>query len=183
MWSLVRPAIVALISLILLYQPILSYAADTAIAYFNISGTVPTVFSVTTRGVPGDLDLTPNVTVSRRRIGLMHLKYNVNVASLTISSDTASGGPESTSGAVYNFQGAGFQVEFDAACASVDPAYNSPFTLTNVGTDVKSPLAANLVTTGIEEDCEVLASWQGTAAAIPLAGVYKLSVTITMISQ
>ncbi len=175
-------AITFFFSLALIYSPFVR-AADTAIAYFNLSGTVPTVFSITTRGLPGDLDLTPNVTVDRRRIGLMHLKYNRNIASLTISSDTASGGPESTSGAVYNFAGSGFQVSIAAGCLSVAPAYNSPFTLPVAGVDVKSPLAANLVTTGIEEDCEILASWQGTTATLPLAGVYKMAVTITMISQ
>lgn len=172
----------ALITLILAFQPA-SYAADTAIAMFELSGTVPSVFSVTTRGLPGDLDLTPNVTVNNRRIGLMHLKYNVNVASLTISSNTASGGPESTSGVAYTFQGAGFQISIEPGCASVDATYNSPFTLTNMGTDIKSTLAGALINSGIEEDCEVLASWQGTSSKLPLAGVYKLAVTVTMVSQ
>lgn len=158
-------------------------AADTAIGYFNVSGNVPVFFSLTTRGIPGDLDLTPNVVVNNRPIGLLHLKYNVNVASLTISSDTASGGPESISGATYAFQGGGFNVSFDPACTSVDPAYNAPFILTNAGTDVKSAGSAALVANGVEEDCEVFASWQGTAASLPLAGLYALSVTVTMVSQ
>ena len=158
-------------------------AADTAFGYFNVSGTVPTFFSLTTRGVPGDLDLTPNVVVNNRAIGLMHLKFNVNMASLTVSSDTASGGPEATSGAVYNFQGAGFGVSVNATCASVDAAYNAPFILTNAGTDIKSAAANVLVGSGIEEDCELYASWQGTSAKIPLAGAYALAITITMISQ
>lgn len=176
----VRKTIIALMTLIIGYQPIT--VADTAIAVFDLSGTVPTIFSITTRGLPGDLDLTPNVTVSNRRIGLIHLKYNVNVASLVISSDTASGGPESTSGAIYTFQGGGFQVAVDPACTSVAPAYNTPFTLTNAGTDIKSALAGALVNSGIQEDCEITASWQGTSAKLPLAGVYKLGVTLTMTS-
>lgn len=178
---LARVVIVA-IFLAILATPT-SFAADTAIAYFNISGTVPTFFSVSARGLPGDLDLTPNVTVNNRRIGLLHFKYNVSIASLTISSDTASGGPETSGGAVYNFQGGGFGVSFDPACTTVDPTYNTPFTLTNAGIDVKSALAAALTTTGIEEDCEVYASWQGTSAKLPLAGVYSLSITVTMVSQ
>ncbi len=180
MWQQMRILKILLMSLVL-FQP--THAADIAIASFNLSGTVPAIFSITTLGLPGDLDLTPNVTVNNRRIGLLHFKYNINVASITISSDTASGGPEATSGAVYNFQGGGFQVSVDNACASVDPAYNTPFTLTNAGTDIKSPLSAALVNSGIEEDCEVFGSWQGTNAALPLAGVYKLAVTITMTSQ
>jgi hypothetical protein len=158
------------------------FAADTAIATFNVSGTVPTFFSVTARGMPGDLDLTPNVTVNNRRLGLLHFKYNMSMASLTISSSTASGGPEALSGAVYNFQGSGFGVSVDAACTSVDATYNTPFTLSNAGTDIKSALAAALVTNGIEEDCEVYGSWQGTNASLPLAGVYAMSVLVTMVS-
>lgn len=171
------------VAAVIMMFPAGSFGADTSIAVIELSGTVPTVFSVTTRGLPGDLDLTPKVVVDKRRIGLLHFKYNVNVATMVISSDTLSGGPESTSGAAYVFAGAGFQVSFDATCTSVAPAYNSPFTLTNTGTDVKSALASALINSGIEEDCEVLASWQGTTSSLPLAGVYKLGVTITMTSQ
>jgi hypothetical protein len=156
--------------------------ADTSIALFDLSGTVPSYFSVTTRGIPGDLDLTPNVTVLNRPIGLLHFKYNINVGTLVISSDTASGGPEATSGATYNFQGGGFQVSIDSACASVAPTYYAPFTLTNAGIDVRSVLAGALVNTGIEEDCQVLASWRGTTQKLPLAGLYKLGLTVTMTS-
>lgn len=176
-----RLKIFTLVLLMVFCQPTTT-AADTAIAIFDISGTVPAIFSLTTRGLPGDLDLSPNVTVTNRRIGLIHLKYNINVASLIISSSTASGGPESTSGAAYSFQGAGFQVSVSAGCASASPTYATPFTLTNAGTDIKSPLAAALVNSGIDEDCEVLASWQGTASKLPLAGVYKLGITVTMTS-
>ena len=157
-------------------------AADTTIASFNLSSTVPTVFSVTTRGVPGDLDLSPGVQVNNRRIGLVHLKYNANVASLVISSSTASGGPTSGGGAAYSFQGGGFKVSVSAGCTSVDPTYNTPFTLTNAGTDIKSVLSTALVS-GIEEDCDVLGSWTGTAAALPLAGVYSMQVQVTMMSN
>lgn len=166
-------------ALIALLRPIV-FAADTAIATFNISGTVPTYFSVTTRGTPGDLDLSPNVIVNNRRIGLMHFKYNTNVASLTVASSTASGGPEGPSGA-YNFQG-GFKVSVKAGCASADPAYNAAFVLTAGGTDIKSAGSAAL-TQGVEEDCEVLASWKGTNVSLPLAGVYTLNINVTMVSQ
>ena len=165
--------------IMLLLRPVAN-AADTSIASFNISGTVPTYFSVTTRGMASDLDLTPNVTVNNRRIGLMHFKYNANVASLTISSSTASGAPEGASGA-YNFQG-GFKVSVGAGCTSVDVAYNTPFVLTGVGTDIKS-VASTALANGVEEDCDLLASWRGTNQSLPLAGVYSLNINVTMISQ
>jgi hypothetical protein len=157
-----------------------AYAADTAIAAFNVSGTVPTFFSVTVRGLPGDLDLTPKVTVNNRRIGLLHFKYNANIASLNVSSSTASGGPEGPSGS-YDFQG-GFKVAIAAGCATVDAAYNSAFVLTAGGTDVKSA-ASSALTTGVEEDCDLSASWKGTNQALPLAGVYTLNINVTMVSQ
>lgn len=157
-----------------------AFAADTSIASFDLVSNVPTVFSVTAVGQPGDLDLTPNVTVNNRLIGLLKFKYNVNVASITIASSTLSGGPEAVSGAVYNFQG-GFKVAVGAPCSSVDPTYNTPFVLTNAGTDVKSAGSATLAT-GVEESCAVTASWRGTNVALPLAGTYKMSVRITMIS-
>ena len=160
------------------FRPI-AFAADTSIASINISGTVPEFFSVTTRGQPGDLDLSPKVTVNNRRIGLLHFKYNMNVASITASSSTASGGPEGPG--TYNFQG-GFKVSVGAGCASVDPSYNSAFALTAGGVDIHSAGSAAL-TTGVEEDCDLLASWRGTNQALPLAGVYTLNINITMTSQ
>ena len=172
---------ISLICLAMIF-PSITTSADTAIAIFDMTGTVPAVFQASTRGLPGDLDLSPNVTVSNRRVGLLHLKYNINVATLIFSSSTASGGPESTSGAIYQFQGSGFQVSVNPSCVSVAPAYNSPFTLTNSGTDIHSTLSGALVNTGIEEDCEILASWRGTTQALPLAGVYKLGITVTMTS-
>jgi hypothetical protein len=157
-----------------------AFGADTSIAEVEITSNVPVVFSVTARGQPGDLDLSPNVIVNNRLIGLLHFKYNVNVASLTISSSTASGGPVATSGAVYNFQG-GFKVSIPAPCASVDPSFNTPFILSNAGTDVKS-IGSTALTAGIEEDCSVAASWKGTNVGLPLAGVYKLSILVTFTS-
>lgn len=162
-----------------LWQPFIQ-AADTTIASFNISGTVPSYFSLTTRGIAGDLDLSPKVIVNNRRIGLMHFKYNANIASLTIASSTASGGPEGPSG-TYNFQG-GFKVSVAAGCVSVDPAYNTPFLLTAAGTDIKSA-ASTALTEGVEEDCDLLASWKGTNVNLPLAGAYSLNVLATMVSQ
>ncbi|MGZ3746019.1 MAG: hypothetical protein ACXWRE_01710 [Pseudobdellovibrionaceae bacterium] len=173
-----------LLSLILAFIFLLrptAFAADTTIASFNVSGTVPTFFSATARGLPGDLDLTPNVVVNNRRLGLIHFKYNANVASLTISSNTPSGGPEGTGGA-YDFQGGGFKISVAAGCATVDPAYNAPFVLTAAGTDVKS-VASTALVTGVEEDCDLFASWRGTNRSLPLAGVYSLNISVTMISQ
>lgn len=159
----------------------MAMAADTSIATLNVSGNVPVVFSVTARGIPGDLDLTPDVSVSNRLLGILHFKYNADVASMEIASSTASGEPEN-GGTAYDFAGAGFQVSVGAGCTSVDATYNTPFTLTNAGTDIKSATAAAL-TNGIEEDCDLLASWTGSSATLPLAGKYSMTITVTMVSN
>ena len=157
-------------------------AADTAVATLNISGDVPTIFSVSARGMPGDLDLSPSVSVSNRLLGILHFKYNVNVASLKIASSTTSGVPENGSGAAYGFGAASFKVAFTATgCTSVDATYNTPFLMVPAGTDVKSAGSAAL-TAGVEEDCSLTASWAGTTASLPLAGKYSVVITVTMVS-
>lgn len=163
-------------------------AADTAIGTLNISGNVPTVFSVTTRGIPGDLDLTPGVIVNQRLIGILHFKFNEDAASITIASSTLSGGPEDSGGTAYSF-GTGFTASIVGACATLDLAalgLPAGVTLTQAGVDYKSTIAADLTTnvpvSGIEEDCQLAASWGGTTSALPLAGVYSMSITVTMVS-
>ena len=138
--------------------------ADTSVATISVGGVVPTYFSVVTRGQPGDLDLTPNTVVSNRTIAVIHFKFNQNVSSMIISSSTATGFPEDSGGNSYPFGGVGgFKVAVKAGCQSVDATYNTPFTLTNAGVDVKSALASALVAQGIEEDCQIMASYTGTS--------------------
>jgi hypothetical protein len=158
--------------------------ADTSIATITLAGVVPSYFSVTLRGQPGELDLTPGITVSNRVVGLLHFKYNQNVQSLTISSSTASGKPENSGGTPYNFGGGGgFKVGIMPGCVTVDPTYNTPFVLTQAGTDVKSVASTTLTTQGVEEDCQVTATYTGTNTSLPMAGLFTLNILVTMISQ
>lgn len=173
-------SVIAFTILVQIFAPC-AIAADTAIATLNISGDVPTIFSVEARGMPGDLDLAPSVSVSSRLLGILHFKFNVNAASIKIASSTASGVPENGSAVAYSFGAAGFKVAIAAGCTSVDATYNTPFLLVAAGTDVKSALSAAL-TAGIQEDCSVTASWAGTTATLPLAGKYSMVITVTMVS-
>ncbi len=166
----------------------LAATGDTAIGSLNISGNVPAVFSVTTRGIPGDLDLTPGSIVIQRLIGILHFKFNEDAASITIASSTASGGPEDGGGNAYSF-GTAFSVSVPGTCNSLDlTALGLPagVVLTPAGTDYKSSVAADLTTNvpvgGIEEDCQLGASWTGTSTSLPLAGVYSMSITVTMVA-
>lgn len=156
-----------------------AFAADTAQGTMQISGNVPVVFSLTTRGIPGDLDLTPGVIVNDRLLGIFHLKYNVDMASLNIKSSTALGQP--MNGATNYAFGTAMTYKVPAACTSVDATYNAAFSLTNVNLDIKSATASGL-TTGLEEDCSLTASWGGDTSALPLAGKYSMTITFTMVS-
>lgn len=181
--DILRMALIALVQLaVFTAQPAFG---DSSLANVEIVGVVPTIFTVAQRGqgATGDLDLTPGVGVSNRTLALIHFKYNQNIQSLTVSSSTTSGFPEDASGNSYQFGGAGgFKVGFRTGCASVDPTYNTPFTLTAAGVDVKSALSANLVGQGIEEDCELTATYDGTTTALPLPGRYSMFVRVTMVA-
>lgn len=166
-----------------LYSPILNAAGDTAVGTLHLSGIVPTYFSVTATGITDAMDLSPKSKVVLRSVGLLHFKFNENVQTITISSNTASGGPEDPAHNPYPFGNVGgFQVAIKPGCASVDPAFNAPFTLTQVGTDVHSNGSANLVANGIEEDCILQISYWGTNANLPLSGLYSIDVTVTMVA-
>lgn len=161
------------------------FAADTSIATLNLSGNVPAVFSVTARGYPGDLDLTPSASVSNRVLGILHFKYNVNVATITIASSTANGVPATAGGVDYPFGATGFTVA-TPSCTSLNATFAAGVTLSNAGTDYGSATAKDLTASnpdsGIEEDCQITASWSGTTASLPLAGVYSMTITVTMVS-
>ena len=50
-------------------------------------------------------------------------------------------------------------------------------------TDLKSVAGGTLPgSVGIEEDCTLEGSWVGTNKVLPLAGVYSMTLTLTMIS-
>lgn len=162
----------------------LATTGDTAIATLNVSGNVPTVFSVSARGLPGDLDLTPGSIVLDRLIGILHFKFNEDAASIKVASSTASGAPQN--GASNYDWGTGFTVSALGACESLDVATFDDVTLTVAGVDYKSTRAGALAAngnTGIEEDCQLGASWGGTSSNMPLAGVYSMTITVTMIAN
>lgn len=159
-------------------------AADTSIATLQLSGSVPTVFSVTARGLPGDLDLTPGVIVNDRLIGIIHYKFNVSAASITFASSTASGGPEGASAYTFStpftVETIGCSAHSGALAGNID--FPGGMTLSIAGSDQKSPAAGALVGNGIETECQLVASWGGTASTLPLGGVFSMNITITMVS-
>lgn len=163
--------------------------ADVAIGTLNISGNVPVIFSLTVRGLPGDLDLTPGVTVTDRLLGIIHFKYNVDIASLALTSSTASGVPENSANVAYPFGGVGFKFRF-GTCTSVIAAGQANFSIVAAGvSDNLEAAAAQQPSTlgyGLDEDCELLASWGGApivAGQIPLADKYSQTLTLTMTSM
>jgi hypothetical protein len=156
--------------------------ANTSIAVITVAGVVPSIFSVTSVAQEADLDLSPGVVVSSRSIGLLHFRYNENLSSLTIASSTSSGAPEDTGGNPYQFGGSGdFKVAFQPTCATVANTYYTPFALTTVGTDVKS-VASTTLTTGVEEYCQLYASYQGMTTTMPIGGRFEMKIVLTMVS-
>jgi hypothetical protein len=181
---------VALVALMMSLSPnVFATAGDTSAAVLNISGNVPAVFSVTARGLPGDLDLTPNSVVKDRLLGILHFKFNEDAASIKIGTDTATGKPEKA-GTAYSF-GAAFKVGYTGTCDSLDAATfgvaGGVALAQNPGTDYKSLKATDLATnnagSGIEEDCQIVGNWGGTTSVLPLAGVYSMTITVTMVSN
>ena len=185
--NFLKTVMVALSINALMFGP-LAYAVpttDTVQADFFVSGTVPTVFSLSARALPGDLDLTPNAYVFGRGLGLLHFKFNTDVDKIYIQTNSATGAPKNaTSGApiVAN----SFKLLIKGSCTSATLAATL-IDNSSPGTDIASAAAKDLVGTnsgvGIEEDCELAADWQTTAAYMPLAGKYTLQITVTMIAQ
>lgn len=174
--------ITALMSFALFGTP-LPATADTSIASVYVSGVVPAYFSVTANSRPGELDLSSGAIVSNRTIGLLHFKYNSNIQNLIVSSSTTSGKPEDSGSNPYSFGGTGdFNVGFRAGCQTVDAIYNTPAPLTFAGTDMKSAASGALVLSGIEEDCELIASYTASPLSLPMAGRYELRIIIMMVS-
>lgn len=174
---------VATLFMLSLVQP--AIAADTSKANLHMSGSVPTIFSVTVRGLPGDLDLTPGVIVNDRLLGIVHFKYNVDIASLLVTSDSATGTP--MNGATAYPAGTAFTYKF-SACQAVNATGEAAWSIAaNTSADFV-PAAADQPSTlgyGIVEDCDLTASWGGqnlTTGQIPLAGKYTQTLTITMVS-
>lgn len=162
-------------------------AADTSIATIQMSGNVPTVFSVTARGLAGDIDLTPGVIVNDRLIGIFHFKYNVDIATLFLTSDSATGMPTTAGGTAYPAATA-FTYKFSTGCSAVNATGEAAFSIAASTSPALVPIAAeqpSTLTYGVIEDCQLTASWVGQAMAgghIPLAGVYSQLLTLTMVS-
>jgi hypothetical protein len=157
--------------------------ADVSAGTIQLSGSVPEIFSLQVRGVPGDLDFSPNVVVNDRLLGIFHLKYNIPIASIILSSDSAFGLP-TLNGAGATAVPLATPMSYTITCGSVG-ASGTGLTAVNLGagaTNVNAA-AANVVTTnGFEEDCPLSASWVGTAAQLPVAGTYSMTITVTMTS-
>lgn len=158
--------------------------ADVSSGSLQLSGSVPEIFSLQVRGVPGDLDLSPNVQVTDRLLGIFHLKYNIPVASIILSSSAGATGLPTLNGAGATAAPFAVPMAYTVTCGSVGVS-GTGLTAANLGlgaTNINAA-AANVVTTnGFEEDCPLTASWTGTAGVLPVAGSYSMTITITMTS-
>ncbi len=157
---------------------------DVSSGTLELSGSVPEIFSLQVRGVPGDLDFSPNVVVNDRLLGIIHLKYNIPMASIILSSSAGATGLPTLNGAGVSAVPLATPMAYTVTCSSVGAA-GAGLTAANLGlgaTDIKSAASALAGGFGIEEDCPLTASWVGTATALPLAGSYSMTITITITS-
>lgn len=153
----------------------MGWAIESTTGALQLSGSVPEIFSLQVRGVPGDLDLTPGTSVSDRLLAVLHIKRNMDVDTTFISSDTATGYPEN--GGTQAPMTA-FSVTV-ANCTGITGATTAAQLA--LGTTDLSAGAPVALVAGIEEDCDLTGTWTTTAAGatFPLAG--KFAVTLTMV--
>ena len=173
-----------------------SASTDQSEGYINLSGNVPAFFELWVRGVPGDLDFGPRVIVNDRLLGLLHLKYNINLQSLTLKSDKVDGKPHLSGGGGGAWGGGiDYKIGGGATCVTVGGALGSVANQVipsgggantmGGGMNVRHNDVTNLEANfgyGIEEDCPVMASWTGVNQDLPLAGTYTMKIVITMVS-
>ena len=154
--------------------------ADTSTASFTVTGNIPTIFSVTAVGYPGDLDLFGSTIVVNRLLGTFHFRMNEAPTSIKLSSAQTTGLPSTAANVAYTFTAASFLLNM-TGCASVTVAAFDPTAVGKlIGTapvDVKGAVP----TTTIDEYCDVTASWTN-GATIPLAGKYNYALTMTMVA-
>lgn len=172
--------IIAILSV--LFAPALALAviSDVSTGTLQISGYIPEIFSLQVRGVPGDLDFSPKVVVNNRLLALIHLKYNIPVASFELRSSTVSGLPENSQSAPVPLA---TPMSYLVTCISA-VSTPTPASVMYAGVDIKSAETLLLDGLGIEEDCRLTASWTGTdSTRIPAAGIYSEVLTLSITSQ
>lgn len=142
----------------------------------QLSGNVPEIFTLQSRGVPGDVDLSPGVVVTDRLLGIFHLKYNLPVGEFKIQTDTTSGLPEDSNGTPIDLTTPmSYKMECTSAIATATTAAEA-----GAGKDIKSAASALTGGVGIEEDCLLSGSWVGTSSALPLSGYYTMKISVTL---
>lgn len=154
-----------------------SFAIDISTASLIVSGNVPAVFSVMVRGYPGELDLGPNTTVVDRVVGILHFKYNMPINTITIGANTASGRLENAANANITFATGGDYL--DSTCAVLDNGVGKLDGATDLAPALSVKAAGAPATADV--DCPLTMSWT-TGAAMQAAGVYSMTITVTMTS-
>lgn len=158
--------------------------ADITAGTLQLSGSVPEIFSLQVRGVPGDLDFSPNVQVTDRLLAIFHLKYNIPIATIILSSSAGATGLPTLDGAGVTPVPLAAPMTYTITCGSIG-ASGTGLTAANLGlgaTNVNAAAASVVTTNGFEQDCPLTASWTGTAGVLPVAGTYSMTITFTMTS-
>lgn len=162
---------------------------------FVVTGVVPSVVSLSTQAFSQNLDLKPGMKIMKHPIGNLHFRYNEEIAGITLASSTNSGSPENkenNSGLHSNSYSSAFtrpfKISITGACRSLDTHELSPgITLIPEGDDYKSLRSNELSSSffhseGIDEDCQLAASWNTKKQSSLVHGVYSMDIIITMVA-
>lgn len=152
----------------------------------QLTGNVPEIFKVTSRGIPSDLDFSQAADVKNRVLGVYAFEYNVRIGSLRLYTANTSGAPENKDGVKIDL---GQEIEYHFTCTNSNlPTIDTSKTITRsalqtaaaAGVDIRGA-GGNLSTgTGVKDECTLYGTWQGNPNAMPLSGVYSDKLTLVM---
>ena len=135
-------------------------ALQSSSGMMEISGVVPAVMTASMDLRKEALVFNSGEHVRDRVVGQIHLRYNVPLDAIHISSNRPGGIPAHDVYGPYPFGPYGFALKL-GSCAGINPNLTNPISFSsseNKPTDIgsKQPLE-----TGVDVTCDVLASWDG----------------------
>jgi hypothetical protein len=150
-------------------------------ADLDIVGRVPVILQSALTFDRNTLIFHPNEKVRDRVIGQIHLKFNIPLSAIQISSNHANGIPSNAFGEKYPFGPYGFEVRIKD-CPGLDRAATNPIPFSGVEYAPVDISAKIPLTTGIQTTCDLLASWDGAEnASTKNPGPYTVDYQLTLV--
>lgn len=153
----------------------------TVTADLDIVGRVPVIVQSSITLNKSALVFRPREKVRDRVIGQIHLKFNIPLSGIQISSNHPNGIPSNDFGEKYPFGPYGFEVKIKD-CPGLDPNATQPIAFSGIEyapVDIgsKAPLA-----NGIQATCNLVASWDGAENDSPAQdGRYSIDYQVSLV--